>query len=79
MVTRKRLFAVVHSGGQWRGISGAAVECRGPSRTEALGRGPAAALCYGARRAEPPWPDLSAAGFTRTGRFCPRRSALRGA
>jgi hypothetical protein len=47
-------FPVVRRGGQWRGTSGTAVECYGPSRTEALGRGPAEALCYGARRAEPP-------------------------
>jgi hypothetical protein len=53
MGARLRLFALVRRGGQWRVTSGAAVECRGPSRTECLGRGPAEALCFGARRAEP--------------------------
>ncbi|OGV66084.1 MAG: hypothetical protein A3K19_22345 [Lentisphaerae bacterium RIFOXYB12_FULL_65_16] len=39
---------------QWRGTSGTAVGCAGPSRTEALGRGPAGAPRFGAGRTEPP-------------------------
>jgi hypothetical protein len=65
MGARIRLFAVVRRGRQWRGISGTAVECYGPSRTEALGRGPAEALCFGARRAEPLWSCFRGAGFAR--------------
>jgi len=76
MGARIRRFAVVRRGGQWRGISGTAAGCSGPSRPEALGRGPAGAPRFGAGRAEPPrarthpslgTPFLRDGGFTRTG------------
>jgi hypothetical protein len=69
MGTRMGLFAVVHSGEQWRGTSGTATKCRETSRTWCLGRGPAGAPRFGARRAEPPWPCFREAGSTRTGRL----------
>ncbi|OGV88643.1 MAG: hypothetical protein A3K19_31570 [Lentisphaerae bacterium RIFOXYB12_FULL_65_16] len=40
-------------GGQWRGTAGIAAGCSGPSRPEALGRGPARAPRFGPRRSEP--------------------------
>ena len=86
MGARIRPFAVVRSGGQWRGTSGTAAGCSGPSRPEDLGRGPADALRFGAGRAEPPrarthpsrsTPFLREGGFARTGRplVCPKCGA----
>jgi len=55
MRRRDMPLAVARSRAQWRGTSGTAVGCSGPSRTEALGRGPAGAPRFGAGRSEPPY------------------------
>ncbi len=71
MGARIRPFAVARRGGQWRGTSGTAAGCSGPSRPEALGRGPAGAPRFGAGRTEPPRAIASHPGrpFPREGEF----------